>query len=208
MSITLYHNDLPENVLVNATSLAIDTETTGLNPQRDRLCVIQISSGDGTAHLVQFSGANHNYACPNLHKLLNNSNIQKIFHFARFDVMMLKRYLGISLDNIYCTKIASKLTRTFTDRHGLRDLAKDLVGIEISKQQQTSDWGAEKLSEAQQQYAAGDVLYLHQIKLQLDILLKRENRADIARSCFDFLPTRAQLDLLGWDDGNDFFAHS
>lgn len=208
MSITLYQDDIPETLFKDATSIAIDTETTGLNHLRDRLCVIQLSDGDGTAHLVQFRGAGHDYDCPNLKKILLNDKIEKIFHFARFDVMMLEKFLNIRLKNIFCTKIASKLVRTFTERHGLRDLAKDLAGIEISKQQQTSDWGSEELTEAQQVYAAGDVLYLHQIKDALYKLLERESRLELAQSCFDFLPTRTQLDLMGWDDGKDFFAHS
>jgi ribonuclease D len=158
---------------------------------------------------VQFVGRNHAYDCPNLKKILTNDNVLKIFHFARFDIMMLEKYLNIKLSNIFCTKIASKITRTFTDRHGLRDLARDLINVDISKQQQTSDWGSENLSEAQQTYAAGDVLYLHQLKSVLDNLLVRENRTELAQACFDFLPTRSRLDLLGWDqDDKDFFSHS
>lgn len=209
MAIFLHKDDLPEGILGTASSIAIDTETTGLIARRDRLCLVQLSDGLGDVHLVQFLGRNHGYDCPNLKKILTNNAVLKIFHFARFDVMMLGKYLNIELNNIYCTKIASKLTRTFTDRHGLRDLAKDLLSIEISKQQQTSDWGATNLSEAQQNYAAGDVLYLHQLKNVLDTLLTREDRTALAQSCFDFLPTRAKLDLLGWDDEDkDFFSHS
>jgi len=210
MSIKLYQNDLPAGVLESAKSLAIDTETTGLRPQRDRLCLVQISDGNGDVHLVQFYGAGHHYDCPNLKKILLNPGVLKIFHFARFDVMMLELFLNIKLENIYCTKIASKLTRTFTDRHGLRDLARDLIGVDINKQQQTSDWGQKDLSEAQQNYAAGDVLYLHQLKEALDILIARENRQEIAQSCFNFLPTRARLDLMGWDEEyhKDIFSHS
>ncbi len=209
MSIIVHQNDLPTGILQTSLSIAIDTETTGLRPQRDRLCLVQLSDGQGDVHLVQFVGSNHAYDCPNLKKILSNNNVTKIFHFARFDVMMLEQFLGIQLSNIFCTKIASKMVRTFTDRHGLRDLARELIGVDISKQQQTSDWGSEVLSEAQQVYAAGDVLYLHQLKTALEILLQRENRVALAQACFDFLPTRSRLDLLGWDDENkDFFAHS
>jgi ribonuclease D len=209
MAIILHQNDLPHNILQTAKSIAIDTETTGLVAHRDRLCLVQISDGLGDVHLVQFVGRNHAYDCPNLKKILTNDNILKIFHFARFDIMMLEKYLNIKLSNIFCTKIASKITRTFTDRHGLRDLARDLINVDISKQQQTSDWGSENLSEAQQTYAAGDVLYLHQLKSVLDNLLVRENRTELAQACFDFLPTRSRLDLLGWDqDDKDFFSHS
>ena len=209
MSIIVHQNDLPVNILQTATSIAIDTETTGLKPERDRLCLVQLSDGQGDVHLVQFFGSGHHYNCPNLKALLSNDKILKIFHFARFDVMMLEKFLNIHLSNIFCTKIASKMVRTFTDRHGLRDLVRELIGVEISKQQQTSDWGAETLSEAQQIYAAGDVLYLHQLKDVLDTLLKREHRTALAQACFDFLPTRSRLDLLGWNDENkDFFAHN
>lgn len=209
MSIIVHQNDLPTGILQTSLSIAIDTETTGLRPQRDRLCLVQLSDGQGDVHLVQFVGNNHAYDCPNLKKILSNNDVTKIFHFARFDVMMLEKFLGIQLSNIFCTKIASKMVRTFTDRHGLRDLARELIGVDISKQQQTSDWGSEVLSEAQQIYAAGDVLYLHQLKTALEILLQRENRVALAQACFDFLPTRSRLDLLGWDDENkDFFAHS
>lgn len=209
MSIFLHQDDLPDNVdLSNAKSLAIDTETTGLNIGRDRLCVVQISNGDGNAHLVQFRGPNNLYHAPNLKKILTNPDIQKLFHFARFDIASLEYFLNIKMTNIYCTKIAAKLVRTFTERHGLRDLARDLAGIDISKQQQTSDWGAYELTEAQQNYAAGDVLYLHKIQAALTARLISEERMDIAQECFNFLPTRARLDLMKWDEDKDFFAHS
>lgn len=209
MSNFLYQDDLPDNLdISNVTSVAVDTETTGLNIGRDRLCVVQLSFGDGDAHLVQFRGRGNKYNCPNLKKLLGDDTIEKLFHFARFDIASLEYFLNIRIDNIFCTKVASKLVRTFTERHGLRDLAKELAGIEISKQQQTSDWGALDLSEAQQNYAAGDVLYLHKIQAVLKEMLIRENRIEIAKACFAFLPTRARLDLLKWDEEKDFFAHS
>ena len=209
MSITLYQDDLPSNILQSAKSLAIDTEATGLSVQRDRLCLVQISDGNGDVYLVQFFGAGHQYNCPNLKRLLLNDDVLKIFHFARFDIMMLEKALNINLSNIYCTKVASKMVRTFTERHGLRDLARELIGVDINKQQQTSDWGAQHLSEAQQTYAASDVLYLHQLKDALDPLLKRENRTVLAQACFDFLPTRSRLDVLGWDhESKDFSDHA
>lgn len=209
MSVFLYQNDLPDNLdFSSAQSIAIDTETTGLNIGRDRLCVVQLSTGDDNAHLVQFRGPGNSYEAPNLKKLLVDSSLQKIFHFARFDIASLEHFLNIKMTNIYCTKIASKLVRTFTDRHGLRDLARDLASIEISKQQQTSDWGAYELTQAQQDYAAGDVLYLHKIQKALNERLIRENRMEIAEECFKFLPTRARLDLMKWDEEKDFFAHS
>jgi ribonuclease D len=208
MTVFLYQNDLPDDVLINCNHIAIDTETMGLNPLRDRLCVVQLSSGDGVAHLVQFDNSGI-YEAPNLKALLLDDAVQKIFHFARFDLLVLYKFLNTEIRNLYCTKIASKLVRTFTDRHGLRDLAKDLIGVEISKQQQTSDWGAETLTEAQQLYAAGDVLYLHQIKNMLDAMLLREGRRELAHNCFEFLTTRMHLDLLGWNDTDkDFFSHS
>ncbi|MCB9978811.1 MAG: ribonuclease D [Rhodospirillales bacterium] len=203
MTTTLHTGDLPDG-LSFGTSVAIDTETMGLRPGRDRLCVVQLSAGDGNAHLVRFPY--DSYDAPNLKRLLTDPGVTKIFHFARFDVAALKAYLHIDCAPVYCTKIASRLTRTFTDRHGLRDLCKDLLGIEISKQQQSSDWGADTLSPEQIAYAAGDVLYLHQIREKLDVLLAREGRADLARRCFDCLPVRADLDLAGWPDV-DIFAH-
>ncbi len=188
--------DLPADISFGPI-VAIDTETMGLNPARDRLCVVQLSAGDGTSHLVQFPKGR--YDAPNLARLLTDPSTLKLFHFARFDVAVLKAYLGVSPKPIYCTKVASKLVRTYTDRHGLKDLCRDLIGVDISKQQQTSDWGAADLSEDQRRYAAGDVLYLHALKDQLDALLAREDRTHLAQACFDFLPARGELDLGGWD---------
>jgi ribonuclease D len=203
MTITLHENDLPDGLNLG-NLVAIDTETMGLNPARDRLCLVQLSAGDGTAHLVRFDGSN--FKAPNLVKLLNDQNVTKLFHFARFDVAVLSAYLGVLPAPIYCTKIASRLTRTFTDRHGLRDLCRDLLGVDLSKQQQSSDWGAAQLTEDQLNYAASDVLHLHALKQKLDVMLERENRMTLARNCFNFLPTRALLDLSGWED-QDIFAH-
>jgi ribonuclease D len=200
---TLYRGDLPANLDLGPI-VAIDTETMGLDPRRDRLCLVQLSSGDGNAHLVQISRDGQD--CPNLKRLLTDPNILKLFHFARFDVGMVMEHLGVITTPIYCTKIASKLVRTYTDRHGLKDLAKDLAGVDLSKQQQSSDWGADDLNEAQLAYAASDVLYLHQIKARLDEILIREGRMGLAQRCFDFLPTRAELDLKGWDEP-DIFSH-
>ncbi|WP_366655427.1 ribonuclease H-like domain-containing protein [Fodinicurvata sp. EGI_FJ10296] len=199
----LHVGDLPADITFGPT-VAVDTETMGLNPARDRLCLVQLSSGDGTSHLVQIPKGQ--YEAPNLVRLLSDPATLKLFHFARFDVAVLKAYLGVQLHPVYCTKVASKLVRTYTDRHGLKDLCRDLLGVEISKQQQTSDWGAEILTSDQQRYAAGDVLYLHALKHQLDILLAREDRTHIAQACFDFLPIRGELDLGGWDDP-DIFSH-
>lgn len=204
MSVTVHSFDLPEG-LSFGDSLAVDTETLGLNLNRDRLCVVQLSSGDGTAHLVHFPEAN--YDAPNLKKLLGDPGITKIFHFARFDLAVLHRDLGVTCRPVYCTKVASKLVRTFTDRHGLRDLCRDILGVEISKQQQSSDWGAAALSEAQIAYAASDVLHLHALRAHLDDMLARDDRAELAQACFDFLPWRAKLDLAGWPDV-DVFAHT
>jgi ribonuclease D len=176
----------------------------GLNPARDRLCLVQLSAGDGNAHLVQFTAGQ--YEAPNLKALLTDKNILKIFHFARFDITSLKSYLGVDTTPIYCTKIASRLARTFTDKHSLKELCRELVGTELSKQQQTSDWGADKLSNEQLAYAASDVLYLHKIKDRLDGMLQREDRAALAQACFDFLPSRSALDIGGWADV-DIFAH-
>lgn len=203
MTIYFHEGDLPEGVL-NADTIAVDTETMGLNPYRDRLCLVQLSSGDGNAHLVQLKQGE--YDAPNLKALLADPNILKIFHFARFDVAVIKHYLDVVTTPVYCTKIASKLVRTFTDRHGLRDLAKDLVGADISKQQQSSDWGADNINSAQRDYAASDVLFLHKMKEELDRRLEREGRLHIAQACFDFLPARAELDLLGYEDP-DIFSH-
>jgi ribonuclease D len=198
----LYQNDLPDN-LEFGDSIAIDTETTGLKHYRDRLCVIQISSGDGDAHLVRFDIGN--YSAPNLKKLLSNPKIQKIFHFARFDVAVLKNFLGVELENIYCTKIASKLVRTYTDSHGLKSLCKEILRIDLSKEQQSSDWGIGEISEDQIKYAASDVLYLHQLQARLNEMLIREGRMEIAKECFGFLKTRSILDLSGFE--NDIFSH-
>ncbi|MEO3435153.1 ribonuclease H-like domain-containing protein [Inquilinus sp. CAU 1745] len=199
----LHQGDLPKGLDLGPV-VAVDTETMGLNPIRDRLCLVQLSTGDGTVHLVQF--AERDYEAPNLFALLNDPDVLKLFHFARFDIAALASYLGVICTPVYCTKIASKLVRTFTDRHGLKDLTRDLLGVEISKQQQSSDWGAATLTPEQLRYAAGDVLHLHRIKAALDEMLEREERTELAQACFDFLPTRALLDLEGWPD-MDIFAH-
>lgn len=203
MVVKLYRGDLPAD-FNPGPAIAIDTETLGLNPLRDRLCVVQISTGDGNAHLVQMDPKSP--AAPRLKALLEDASVLKIFHFARFDVAVLKHTLGASTAPLYCTKIASKIARTYTDRHGLKDLLKELLGIEANKQQQSSDWGSHILSDAQKQYAAQDVLYLHELKARLDQMLEREGRAHLARACFEFLPTRAALDLAGWG-AEDVFAH-
>ncbi len=200
----LYSNDLPDKLDLGQV-IAIDTETMGLNPNRDRLCLVQISSGDGNAHLIQIS-PNQKLAV-NLCRLLEDHNILKIFHFGRFDIAVLYNRFNILCNSVYCTKIASKLVRTFTDRHGLKNLSNELISVDLSKQQQSSDWGTPNLTQAQINYAASDVLYLHRLKEELDIRLKRENRTEIAQACFDFLPKRAQLDILGWPD-HDIFSHS
>lgn len=200
----IYHKgDLPAGVQ-HGDSVAVDTETTGLSPVRDRLCVVQLCFGDDIAHIVQMQPG---FDCPNLKTLLADPAVVKIFHFARFDVMMIEKYLGVACAPIYCTKIASKLVRTFTDKHGLKELAKDFLSIDLNKQQQSSDWGAAELSDEQLKYAAADVWYLHRIKDHLDAMLARENRVPIAQACFDFLPMRAHLDLIGFDT-TDIFAHS
>lgn len=204
MSIFLHEGDLPDGFAVKG-SVAVDTETMGLNPLRDRLCLVQLSAGDGEAHLVRFSAGA--YAAPNLKAILADPELIKLFHFARFDLAVLKHYLDVWVEPVYCTKIASMLARTFTDRHGLKDLCRELLDVEISKQQQSSDWGAEKISEAQKEYAASDVLYLHRLKAALDDMLAREGRAHLAEAAFGFLKTRAELDLLGWGE-KDIFAHS
>ena len=195
--------DLPANLDLG-TLVAIDSETMGLKPHRDRLCLIQLSSGDGNAHLVKFEQQNYN--APNLVKLLENSDITKIFHYARFDVAVINKYLQAQIDSIYCTKIASKLVRTYTDKHGLKDLCKELLLLDLSKQQQSSDWGAKDLTEEQKIYAASDVLYLHKIKEILDQRLLREGRDELADFCFKFLQTRANLDLIGFEN-EDIFSH-
>ena len=202
MSITLHKGDLPEG-LTFGNVVAIDSETMGLDPHRDRLCLVQLSDGDGNAHLVQFE---HRYDAPNLVRLLADPAVTKLFHYGRFDIAMFDKYLGVLTAPVYCTKIASRLTRTYTDRHGLRDLCRELLGVEISKQQQTSDWGASQLTEEQLAYAASDVLHLHRLKEVFDGLIDREGRRDIANACFRFLPMRARLDLLGWDQ-EEIFAH-
>jgi ribonuclease D len=203
MSHKLHRGDLPEGIDFGS-AVAVDTEAMGLNPHRDRLCVVQLSGGDGDAHLVQFApGA---YDAPRLKALMADPSVTKIFHFARFDLAMIYHYLGVMAGPVYCTKIASRLARTFTDRHGLRDLCKDLLGIDLSKQQQSSDWGAPTLTEEQLRYAATDVLHLHALRAKLDAMLVREGRADLARAAFDFLPARVLLDLEGWPE-QDIFAH-
>ena len=201
----LYQGDIPKNIKF-ANSIAIDTEAMGLKNSRDRLCLVQISSGDNTSHLIQV-GAEFGYSAPNLKYLLKDSSIQKIFHFARFDLAIIKKYLGVLPTNIYCTKIASKLARTYTDKHGLRELCKELLNIEISKQQQSSYWGGTKLSKNQIKYAANDVLCLHQIKEELDAILAREKRSHLLSPILKFLPTRVKLDLQGWEN-LDIFSHS
>ena len=203
MTINLYIGDLPSDLDLG-TIVAVDSETMGLKPHRDRLCLIQLSSGDGNAHLVKFEQQNYN--APNLVKLLENSDITKIFHYARFDVAVINKYLKAQIDSIYCTKIASKLVRTYTDKHGLKDLCKELLLLDLSKQQQSSDWGAKDLTEEQKIYAASDVLYLHKIKEILDQRLLREGRDELADFCFKFLQTRANLDLIGFEN-EDIFSH-
>ncbi len=203
MSITLHKGDIPSG-LSFGKSVAIDTETMGLNPARDRLCLIQLSAGDGTAHLVQFAPGQ--YDAPNLKAMLSDRSIEKIYHFARFDIASIKAYLDVDASPVYCTKIASRLARTFTDRHSLKELCRELLGIEMSKQQQSSDWGNVKLTDEQLAYAASDVLHLHKIKDKLNIMLEREGRTHLARAAFEFLPSRSALDLGGWADV-DIFAH-
>jgi ribonuclease D len=203
MTIKLHHGDLPADVSFGAT-VAIDTETMGLNPHRDRLCLVQLSAGDGNAHLVKM--VRGPYKAPRLAALLADPKVLKLFHFGRFDIAVLEHALGVKCEPVYCTKIAAKLTRTFTDRYGLKNLCQEILGVDLSKQQQTSDWGAETLTEEQMTYAASDVLYLHALKSKLDALLAREGRTDLAQAAFKFLPTRARLDLAGWPE-TDIFAH-
>jgi ribonuclease D len=203
MTHQLYRDDLPAG-LDFGTAIAVDTEAMGLNPLRDRLCVVQLSAGDGNAHLVQF--APNEYAAPRLKQLLADPGITKLFHFARFDLAMIYHYLGVMALPVYCTKIASRLARTFTDRHGLRDLCKDLISVDLSKQQQSSDWGQPMLTDEQLRYAASDVLHLHALRSRLDAILAREGREGLARACFEFLPHRVLLDLEGWAE-QDIFAH-
>jgi ribonuclease D len=203
MKIKLYQGDLPDGLNLGPL-VAIDTETLGLNPHRDRLCLAQLSGGDGVCHAVQFAAGQ--YAAPNLKKLLGDSGVTKLFHFARFDIAMFRQYLGVETRPVYCTKIASKLVRTYTDKHGLKDLVRELLNVDLSKEQQSSDWGAKDLTEKQLAYAANDVAHLHQLKIVLDAMLAREGRTQLAQACFDFLPSRAALDLAGWEVV-DIFAH-
>jgi ribonuclease D len=203
MKMKLYRNDLPDGLDLGPV-VAIDTETLGLNPFRDRLCLAQMTGGDGVCHMVQFAAGQ--YGAPNLKRMLADPGVLKLFHFARFDIAMFRRWLGVDCKPIYCTKIASKLVRTYTDKHGLKDLVRELLGVDLSKEQQSSDWGAPELSERQLAYAANDVAYLHQLKDALDAMLAREGRTRLAQACFDFLPSRAELDLAGWGD-TDIFAH-
>lgn len=204
MTIRLHRGDLPD-LSRYTDSVAIDTETMGLHPHRDRLCVVQMSNGDGTADVIQIPKGHTD--SPNLKALLANPAITKIFHFARFDVAVLYNTFGVMPAPVYCTKIASRLSRTYTDRHGLKDLVREVLNVELSKQQQSSDWGSEQLTEAQLAYAASDVLHLHALRDKLNVMLAREGRTDLAKACFDFLPTRARLDLDGWE-AEDIFAHS
>ena len=204
MQTHLYKNDLPENVTFS-NIVAIDTEAMGLNPSRDRLCLIQLYDGEGDCHLVQFDGFDYN--SPNLQKILIDKSKIKIFHYARFDMAAIKHALGINLENIYCTKIASKIARTYTNSHGLKDICKELLDVEISKKKQSSDWGNISLSKEQITYAANDVVHLHNIRIKLNEILEREKRFELANACFDFLPTRVELDLKGWVD-KDIFSHS
>jgi ribonuclease D len=205
MTVRLHHGDLPDLSRYSGGAVAIDTETMGLHPHRDRLCLVQLSPGDGSADVVQIptTGAE----APNLKRLIGDPAVTKIFHFARFDLAALFKTFGVMPEPVFCTKIASRLTRTYTDKHGLKDLVRELLGLELSKQLQLSDWGAEQLSEAQLAYAASDVLHLHALKAKLETLLARENRQALAAACFKFLPDRARLDLDGWA-AEDIFAHS
>ncbi|MGE4221184.1 MAG: ribonuclease D [Alphaproteobacteria bacterium] len=204
MVIEVYRGDLPDGLDLGSV-VAVDSETMGLNPLRDRLCVLQLSSGDGVSHLVQFPKGR--YEAPNLVRLFADPGVTKIFHFARFDLAVIRQYLGVVCQPVFCTKIASKLVRTYTDRHGYKDVCRELLGVDISKQQQSSDWGADELSEEQVRYAAADVLHLHALKEKLDVLLAREGRAGMAAAAFGYLPYRAELDLAGFAE-EDIFAHS
>lgn len=204
MTVHLHKNDLPEG-LDFGRSVAVDTETQGLSMVRDKLCLVQLSAGDGDAHIVQMD--RQTYDAPRLKDLMTNTDVEKIFHFARFDVAIMQRDLGIDINPVFCTKITSGLVRTYTDRHGLKDLCKELLGVDLSKQQQSSDWASDVLTQAQLDYAASDVLYLHQLKTILTGRLIREGRLEMAQACFGFLPTRARLDLAGWDD-IDIFSHN
>jgi ribonuclease D len=206
MSVFLHEGDLPDGILTGTSALAVDTETMGLNTPRDRLCLVQISDGSGDEHLVRFA-PDSDFAAPNLRAILADPARLKLFHFGRFDLAAIEYYLKVTASPVFCTKIASRLIRTFTDRHGLKELVKELLGTDISKQQQTSDWGGPVLSEAQKDYAASDVRYLHRLKDELELRLAREGRTEIAQACFDFLPYRARLDIMGWPE-DDIFAHS
>jgi ribonuclease D len=203
MTVHLHQGDLPDGLSLGPV-VAVDTETMGLNPHRDRLCLVQLSAGNGDAHLVQIVRGQDR--APNLERLLADTDVLKLFHFARFDIAALNKALGVVVSPVWCTKIASKLVRTYTDRHGLKYLLSEILGIDVSKQQQSSDWGAGELTEAQLAYAASDVLYLHRLKAELEAMLAREGRTDLAQACFDFLPARAALDLAGWNE-TDIFAH-
>jgi ribonuclease D len=203
MAIHLHKNDLPEGVSFSG-AIAVDTETLGLKPSRDRLCLVQLSAGDGEVHIVQLDG--ENYDAPNLKAVLGDRSLVKIFHYARFDLAVIAQYLNVHAAPLWCTKIASKLTRTYTDRHGLKDLCRELLGVDLSKAQQSSDWGAPELSDAQLNYAASDVLHLHKLKEKLETMLDREGRRPMAEACFEFVLVRAAMDLAGWDD-LDIFAH-
>lgn len=205
MTVHFHEEDLPEGVFAPGASIAVDTETMGLITPRDRLCLVQLSDGGPDEHLVRF-GPGSDYAAPNLKALLADPAREKLYHFARFDLAAIKHYLGVTAGPVYCTKTASRLVRTYTDRHGLKELVRELLGQDISKQQQSSDWGGPELSDAQKDYAASDVRYLHRLRAELDRRLIRENRAELARACFDFLPWRAELDLAGWPE-IDIFAH-
>ncbi|MBC2834973.1 ribonuclease D [Paragemmobacter straminiformis] len=204
MAIHLYRNDLPDGLTLGPV-VAIDTETMGLDPRRDRLCLVQLSDGNGDAHLVQIERGQT--SAPNLERLLTDPATLKLFHFGRFDIAAMKKAFGVTTAPVWCTKIASRLIRTFTDRHGLKYLLLELVGVDVSKQQQTSDWGSATLTDAQKEYAASDVLYLHRLMTELEARLIREGRMELAQRLFDFLPTRAELDLMGWDEPNDIFHH-
>ena len=203
MAIHLHKNDLPEGLSFSG-AIAVDTETLGLKPSRDRLCLVQLSAGDGQVHIVQLDG--ENYDAPNLKAVLGDRSLVKIFHYARFDLAVIAQYLNVHAAPLWCTKIASKLTRTYTDRHGLKDLCRELLGVDLSKAQQSSDWGAPELSDAQLNYAASDVLHLHALKEKLETMLDREGRRPMAEACFEFVLVRAAMDLAGWDD-LDIFAH-
>ena len=203
MNIYLHENDIPKDLIFSG-AVAVDTETTGLNLKRDRLCLVQLSSGDGSAHLIRFS--NQDYSAPNLSAMLQTPDSEKIFHFARFDVAVLFEHLKVWTEPVYCTKIASKIARTYTDKHGLKDLCRELLGKELSKAQQSSDWGAETLSAEQKAYAAHDVLHLHELRQKLNVILEREGRKTLAAECFPFIKTRAKLDLAGWGS-SDVFSH-